>query len=476
VNVPTADSHHGTRLLTVLLMAVVVANIDVAAVNVATPSIREQLGATDSELQLVVSGYIVSYAMLLIASARLGAIYGYRRLFILGLGTFTTASVACGLAWSPITLIVARVIQGAGAAMLAPQVLTGIQLNFSGVKQTRAIGLYAISISVGAVAGQVLGGLVVSADLFDSGWRPIFLINLPIGAGVMIAAMRLLPMHPGAADSKLDLWGLMVLSLAILLAVIPLVLGQTQHWPTWMWASLLASPICLFAFVVIERRVEIRHGHPLVNLRILSQPEIGWALTAYGTGLATYFALLFTLALYLQEGLGESALQSGLTLVSWVLAFGAGGLLVPRAPLRFARFVAPVGYAVLAASYLSLGLTLVFARSSGDALFILLGFGGLGMGIGVTATIRRITAAVSPADASDLSGLIMTTAQIFGVAGVSVYGTGYFALMRSTEIADAKNAFACIVITFAGTAILSALAAHRSGNTLRGAIAKVAQS
>jgi MFS family permease len=154
------DGGDGTWLLVVLLMGLFIANVDVAVVNVAAPSIRELLNASGSELQLVVSGYVLSYAMLLITGARLGAMYGYRRCFLIGIGVFTVASLGCGLAPGPIVLIIARVVQGIGAALMVPQVLTGIQLNFSGAARTRALGFYTVALSIGAVAGQVLGGVL----------------------------------------------------------------------------------------------------------------------------------------------------------------------------------------------------------------------------------------------------------------------------------------------------------------------------
>src|SRR6185437_7511490 len=153
-------------VLPVLLMGLFITNVDIAVVNVAAPSIHESLHASGSELQFVVSGYVLSYAMLLITGARLGDMYGYRRLFIFGLGIFTLASLACGLAPSAIVLILARIVQGVGAALMAPQVLTGIQQSFNGQAKVRAIGFYAVALSIGAVVGQVLGGVLISANLF----------------------------------------------------------------------------------------------------------------------------------------------------------------------------------------------------------------------------------------------------------------------------------------------------------------------
>jgi predicted MFS family arabinose efflux permease len=459
------DGRRGTWLLAVLLMGLFITNVDVAIVNVATPSIRDRLNASGSELQLVVAGYVLSFAMLLITGARLGDMYGYRRLFLFGLGVFTVASLFCGLAPDAFVLILARIVQGIGAALMVPQVLTGIQLNFTDAARTRAIALYSAALSVGAVAGQVLGGVLVSANLFDTGWRPIFLINLPIGVVVMIAALRFLPEHHGGKRRHLDLWGVATLAAAVLLAALPLVLGHTQHWPAWTWVSLFASIVPLAAFIVIERRIADRGGHPLINLHVVTQPAIAWALAAYGIALLTYFSLLFTLALYLQEGLGESPLYSGLALVSWVAAFGIGGPVVPHVPARFTRFVAPFGFLVLAASYFAISASLFSGHLGGTLLFVLLGFGGLGLGIGITANIRQMTAAVPSRYAPDMSGLITTTAQTSGVIGVATFGTAYFSLVLEPGPDIATHAFALVTVGFALTALLATIAAYRSSHT-----------
>jgi MFS family permease len=457
-------TENATGLLAVLLMGLFITNVDVAIVNVATPSIHEQLSASGSELQFVVSGYVLAYAMLLITGARLGAIYGYRRLFLIGLVVFTVASLGCGLAPNAIVLFAARVVQGTGAGLMVPQVLTGIQLNFSDAARTRAIGFYSVALSIGAVAGQVLGGVLVSANLFDTGWRPIFLINLPIGVIVIIAALKFLPVHRAGKPQPLDLWGVATLSSAVLLAVLPLILGHTQHWPPWTWVSLLASIIPMTAFVIFERRISRRDGHPLINLHIVAQPAIAWALASYSIILLTYFSLLFTLALYLQEGLGKSALYSGLALVSWVIAFGIGGPVVPHVPARFTPLVVPFGCLVLAVSYFVISLSLFSGHSSAIVLFVLLGFGGLGLGIGVTGNIRQMTALVQSRYAPDMSGLITTAAQISGVMGIATFGTGYFSLVSQPGPDIASRAFAILTAGFAVTALLAAIAAYRSSH------------
>jgi MFS family permease len=452
-------------VLPVLLMGLFITNVDIAVVNVATPSIHESLHASGSELQFIVSGYVLSYAMLLITGARLGDIYGYRRLFISGLGLFTLASLACGLAPGAIVLILARVVQGVGAALMAPQVLTGIQQSFDGPSKTRAIGFYAVALSVGAVVGQVLGGVLISANLFGTDWRPIFLINIPIGLTVMAAAYIYLPSDRGGRAKRLDLWGVGTLSAAVLLAVLPLVLGHTQHWPAWTWISLVASVIPLASFIIAERRIARRNGNPLVNLHLLAHPVIGWGLAAYSASLMTYFSLLFTLALYLQQGLGKSALYSGLALVSWVAAFGIGGPVYPHIPARITSLAAPAGFLILAASYFAISVNLFGGHLGGPMLIVLLGFGGLGLGIGITANIRLLTAAAPARYAPDMSGLITTTAQIAGVFGVAIFGTIYFSVVPAPDPVTAMHGFAIVNLGFGIVVILATVAAYLASHT-----------
>ena len=313
-----APARHARCLLATLLMGLIIVNVDVAVVNVATPSIHERLNASGSELQLVVSGYVLSFAMLLITGARLGGMYGYRRLFLIGIGVFTLASLACGLASNALLLIIARFVQGIGAALLVPQVLIGIQLNFTGAARVCAPGFYAVAMSVGAVAGQVLGGVLIEANLFDTAWRPIFLINIPIGIAVIAAALAFFPKDGGGGRrQRLDFRGVGLLSAAMLLTVLPLILGHTLRWPAWTWMCLAASAVPFATFIVAQRRMARQGKAPLINVSVMTEPPIAWGFVAYAAGNLSYFSLLFTLALYLQQGLGQSSLYSGLALVPW---------------------------------------------------------------------------------------------------------------------------------------------------------------
>jgi MFS family permease len=457
-------------LLASLLGGMFLGNVDIAVVNVATPSISSNLHASGGELELIVSGYTLAYALLLITSARLGDMRGYRRMYLLGLGAFTLASLGCALAPSAIVLVLTRVVQGGAAALMISQVLTSIQLNFDGAARGRALGLYAAVLAGAAVIGQALGGVLVSADLLGTGWRPIFMVNVPLGALLLVAAARFLPADAdrGPTRSRLDLRGASVLSAALSLLVVPLILGRDLGWPAWTWWCLLASIPAFALLVVVERRVTAAGGYPVINLELLTRRPIGWGLAGQAAGMCTYFALLFVLALYLQRGLGRSALYSGLALVSWVAAFGVAGPVLGRLPERARGQAARVGPLVLAAAFAGIGASLVAGDTSGALLMTLLGLGGLGFGTSFSGALAHLTGTVSSRHAPDMSGLFNTTIRLGGVIGVAIFGSAYLALAPQPGRQAAIHGFAVIAFAFAATALAAAVAAHLSTRSARG--------
>ncbi|MEU9840151.1 MFS transporter [Actinomadura sp. NPDC048032] len=441
-------------MLAVLLAGQFMVNVDTAVVNVAGPSIRADLRPSGGALGLVVSGYTLAYAVLLVTGARLGQARGHRRMFLLGLGAFTAASLACGLAPSTGVLVAARLAQGAAGALMVPQVLSGIQLHFTGPARARAQGLLAVALSGGAVAGQVLGGVLVSADVGGLGWRPVFLVNVPAGVVLLAVGAWLLPADAGGRGARLDLAGAALLSAAALLAVVPLLFGREAGWPPWTWASLAACVPVAALFVRRQRRA----ASPLLALGVLGRPVVAWTLGALGLATGTFYAMMFVLALYLQDGLGRSALFSGLALVPWVAAFGIAGALVPRLPARVAARAPVAGYLLLASAYAVAGLT----RPDGAALAVLLGFGGLGLGLGFAPHLGRLTAHVPDRYAADLSGLANMNFQLAGVAGVAVFGTLYLGFPGGHG-----PAFTAVMLGFGGTALAAAAASFAGRRAAR---------
>lgn len=450
-------------LLAVLLLGQSLANIDTAIVNVAAPSIHAHLGASSAELQLVVAGYVLAYALLMISGARLGHIHGYRRVYGLGIGAFTLASLACGLAPSPGTLIAARVVQGVGAALLVPQVLSSIQREFAGPERSWAVRWFVVALSTSAVIGQILGGVLIAADLFGAAWRPAFLINVPIGAGLILAARRYLPPDPPRRQVRLDLPGVAWLSAALLLALVPLVLGREAGWPAWTWVCVLLSGPAFGAFVVAERRAT-RGGQPLVDLALLARASVAWALAARAATSATYFSMLFVLALFLQQGLGTSPLFAGLALVAWVAAFGLAAPALRVAPAGARSSAARLGALAMALSFVLLGAASLGGQPSAAALVGALGVGGFGFGVVTAALLEQLMAAVPTEQAADLSGLYSASSQVAGVVGVATFGTTYLALGPL----GAPAAFAATCGAMSLASLAAAFAAQRASQPPRG--------
>jgi MFS family permease len=445
-------------MLAVLLVAPLLSQIDATIANVATPSIHTDLGASGSALELIISGYLISFAALLTIGARLGQTHGYKRLFLAGLSIFSLASLACGLAPSPGFLIAARVVQGAGAALMFPQTLTGIQLNFSGDERTRAISFFAIALSAGAVIGQILGGVLISADIAGLEWRSIFLVNVPIGAVAIAAGVRYLPADPTRISIRVDVLGSVVLAAAALLLVVPLSLGHSEGWPAWTWASLVASVPMIAAFGAVERRAERRGVPPLVNLHAIAARPVLMGLLNLAVTAATYFALLFTLAQYFQVGLGHSALISGLTLVPWVAAFGLAGQIPRLLPTRFARWAPLGGNLILVVAYAALGVVSLAGSHDEVLLLTLLAVGGFGLGVQFSSILGHVTSSVDPEHAPEISGAGNTMQQIGGALGVAGFGSLYLG-QTGVGVTDAAHAFGVVAVGLAALALLAAVAA-----------------
>ncbi|HEY4022238.1 MAG TPA: MFS transporter, partial [Pseudonocardiaceae bacterium] len=260
-------------LITVLIGAALPI-IDFFIVNVALPTIDTTLHASSATLELVVAGYGIAYALLMVLGGRLGDAFGRRRLFTVGLLAFTITSLACGLAPTALTLVLARVAQGASSALMLPQVLSTIQAATHGEHRSRALGIYGAVGGIGTVVGQLLGGALVSADIAGLSWRPIFLVNVPIGIVGLLLAKRNVPETRSANPIGIDRLGTVVLGLAMLTLLVPLMEGSALGWPAWMWVSLGAFPFAAAAFVLIEKRAERAGRVPLLPPSIMRMPSI----------------------------------------------------------------------------------------------------------------------------------------------------------------------------------------------------------
>jgi MFS family permease len=415
-------------LLAVVLAGQFMALLDASVVNVAAPSIHADLHASGAGLQLVVAGYVVTYAVLLVTGARLGDLLGHRRIFLAGLALFTFASLGCGLAGTTATLVTLRFIQGAGAAAMIPQVLSLIQRTFTGAARARAMRRYAAVLAGGTVAGQIAGGLLVSANLMQGAWRPVFLLNVPIGAVLLLAGARVLPAGPGEPGRGLDPAGLAVLTPAVLAVVLPLVLGQPEHWPAWSWACLSGGLLLLAVFALVERRVAAAGGSPLVPGRLLALPGVAAGIAALFVVMTVFGGFFFVLALHLQGGLGDSALRAGLTFAPAGITFALVSLNWQRLPERARGGLVQAGFAAEAAALVALAVVLHGGGRGGVALYLVLAVIGAAMAAALSPLMTSVLLRIPVAEAADATGVVVTINQLGLVVGVATFGTGYLNL------------------------------------------------
>ncbi|MFB7274928.1 MFS transporter [Streptomyces sp. NPDC056244] len=457
---PAAGAGRRPGLLAVVLAAQFMALLDVFIVNVAAPTIRTELDASGAALQLVIAGYTIAYAVLLITGARLGDLLGHRRMYLGGLAVFTAASLACGLAAGTGQLIAFRLVQGAGAALMIPQVLSLIQRNFTGERRVRALGAYSAVLATGAAAGQVVGGVLVSADLFGASWRPVFLVNVPIGLALLALGARVLPQDRRDEPERtrgLDLPGLVLLAAAVSLLTVPLVLGQEEDWPVWSWASMAAAVVLFGCFLAFESRLARRGGAPLVAPRVLRIPGMGLAAVRILLVMAVNAGFLFTLTLYVQGGLGYSALRAGLTFVPMALVFGLVGLTWRNWHPGLRRALVPGGFALTALSAVAVGWVMRDIGDGGPAMYAAYVGIGAGLALGFSPTLTGALATVRPEDAADASGLLATVTQLGQLIGVATFGTLFLNRLEASPAAPADALWVC-ALALAGAAVLGALA------------------
>jgi EmrB/QacA subfamily drug resistance transporter len=469
------DSSAGSRAVApaVLLVGTFMAALDAAIANVAAPEIETDLAISGTSLVLALSGYTLSYAMLLITGARLGDDYGHRRLFLLGLAGFTAASLACGVAASGALLIAARVIQGAACALMTPQVATIIQLRYEGSERARALALFATVLAVGVVAGQVLGGVLVSADLAGLSWRPVFLVNVPIGIALLIVGARTLPYTKAPLRRRLDLGGVALASSALLLVLLPLLLGRNQGWPAWIFVSMVGGVAVAVMASFYFRALGRRGGSPLVDPRIVSDGSFTVALGSLFASTAAWGGFLISFTLFLQSGLGYSPLHSGLAFIPYGAGFAVTSLTYGKLPDRVQAQMPVAGLVLAAAAYAALG---VVDRSGWHPTTsaILLALAGGGYGLGFSPVMTTAVERVPLERARDASGILTTAIQVSYAVGLTALGS-LFLGRAGIDAPDASgHAFMTVTMVVAGLALAAAwFAALAAGRPRRFAIGRL---
>ncbi|WP_432171832.1 MFS transporter [Streptomyces sp. 1222.5] len=416
--------------LFVILAAEVMDLLDAVVTNIAGPSMRADLGGGASTLQWLAAAYTLSMAVGLVTGGRLGDIHGRRRMFLVGAAGFTVGSLLCAISASPEMLIGARVVQGLFGAVMLPQGLGMIKEMFPPQESQKAFGLFGPVMGLSAVCGPILAGWLVDADYFGTGWRMIFLINLPLGAAAFLGALRYLPQGRSEHRPRLDIPGMLLVSLAALLIIFPLVQGREYDWPGWTFAMMAASVAVFAAFAWYEARRSRAGRDPLVVPSLFRKRGFSGGMTLGLVFFSTMQGFMLVFNLYTQLGLGYSPLKAGLVMVPW-----SGGMIVgfgiAQGVARFGRAVLQAGTLVMAVGVFGVWLTLDMVGSGVGPWQLLpsLLLTGIGMGLLMAPFFDIVLASVEQHETGSASGTMTAMQQLGGAFGVAVLGTAFFGLL-----------------------------------------------
>jgi len=427
--------------LSVILLAAFIELLDVTVVTVAVPDIQSDLRATYSAAQWMLAAYQLAFAAGLITGGRLGDIYGCRKIFVVGVVWFSVASLLCAVAPTAVLLIAFRAAQGLGAALMFPQVVSLIHLTFTGKSRAAAFGALGAVTGMAGVAGPLLGGALIELDVLNSGWRSIFFINIPIGVVACVGAMLFVSERRAPDRPRLDLFGALLVTVAVVLLVFPVVQGNDAEWAWWIWVLLALSVPAGVLFLVHQRAVMRNGGSPVMDLNMFRGNRFNWGLVLQLTCFAGVSSLFLVLALTLEAGEGYSAWKTGLAFMPIAIGMGmASGLAIPLLP-RLGRIVIQIGCVVMIVGLL--GLIWTLHSQAGDLDFWELVPAevvvGLGLGTIVTTVNDVVLAeAVGPSTGS-ASGVQATAGTAGNAVGVAVLGAIFVALLVGNASSVARE-------------------------------------
>ena len=441
-------------MFVILLVGAFLPPLDFFIVNVALPAIQNELSTSSSAEQLVISSYAAVYAVTLITGGRLGDIYGRGKMFFLGLMGFAAASLLCGFAWSPWALIAGRILQGATAAIMAPQALASVQAIFPEAERPLALSIYGAVFGLASVIGQVLGGILIAADLFHLGWRAIFLVNLPVALLVILFGLPLLKETRARVTQRLDPVGTLLATLTLSTLIVPLIEGREAGWPWWTWMLFLAFPLLATLLWRYEQRLSQKGGSPLLNPEVLRAPGLGQGLVIvllfYSIGA---FFLLFSV--YLQSALHLNALTAGTVFLPFGVGFLIGPLLTPYLRRFAGNYLSAIGMGCETAGLAGLaGLIATTLTGRPPAMLLLaalLFLTGLGQGLAMPTLVRMVTGRVAPQFSGMIAGVTSAALQISTALSVAVIGGIFYSMLGNGNSGAAiTHAFIVALLTMAG--------------------------
>jgi len=412
--------------LLIVLAAPLLSVIDVFIINIAIPTIKKGTHATDGEMQLVIAGYLLGYAAFLITGGRAGDHFGRKKVFFWGMAAFTVASCLCGMSQSALQLNLTRFFQGLSASFMVPQTIAFIQILFTDPRErAKAFGLYGITLGTAAVIGQVLGGYLSDLHGMIEGWRLVFFINLPIGVVTLWATHRYVTETPRHAHTKFDYTGILILTLALFALIYPLIQGRESGWPLWSFGLLLLSAV-LFLWFTYDQKKKLSQGRvPLIDVRLFQIKEFNMGLAAVLFHFMLHTAYLLLSAVYLQNGLGVSALDAGLYFVLPGILFIISSVLASRLIIRYGKKVLLVGVVLLLTAFY---LQMVCWKPGSDPLLVigLMAIWGFGNGLVLPSLLNIALQNVPVTYAGAAAGIYSTFQQTASALGVSIIGGVFF--------------------------------------------------
>lgn len=450
------------RALAVTQLAGFMSLLDVSIVNVALPSIQQSLGASMAQVQWVVSGYALTFGLVLVAGGRLGDALGRRRMFLAALTGFIVASALCGAAPNAGLLVAARLLQGATAGMLTPQNSGLIQVLFRGAERGRAFGIFGATVGLSTAVGPVLGGLILAAAGEQQGWRWIFYVNVPIGLIALVAAWRLVPSRPrrgGPVTSEIDVVGALLLGSGVLCLLLPLVLVEDGGLRRLWWLFALA-PVLVALFLRWEQRMVRRDRPPLLDTRLLSTTPGYPAGAALGLLYFVGFSgIWLVFALYFQRGLGYTPLQSGLAVTSFALGSAVSAAVAGRLVERFGRWLTVMGLVGVAVGLATTAVVLdtAPAASAGWVAALPLLVAGIGGGAVISPNVTLTLECVPTRMGGAAAGALQTGQRIGSALGTALLAAVFYGVLADSG--DYRNAIAAALLTGTGLVCLALLVA-----------------
>ena len=461
--VTDGDAPERWRALTVCLLAGFMTLLDVSIVNVAVPSMEEGLDASSGQVSWVVSGYALMFGLALVPAGKLGDSLGRKQMFLLGLAAFTVVSLLCGLAQSETWLVVCRLLQGMSGGILNPQVIAMIQQLFRGRERGTAFGFYSAAIGISTAIGPLVGGLLIQLAGFESGWRWVFYVNLPVGLLALFFGMRLLPHTPAASQrQRLDVVGVLLLGVGISAVMLPLIEAEEQD-GTVHWYLLVIGVLLLALFVGWEQRYRHSGREPVVDLSLLRARSYAVGVTIGFTYFAGFTGIFLVLTVYFQQGLDYSALAAGAATLPFALGSAASSALGGRVVHRFGRAMIVFGLLAVA---LGLAATAVLIRyqSSSAVWMVILGpllLAGIGSGVIIGPNQTLTFQQVPPAQGGSAAAVLQTSQRVGSALGIAVAASLFFGRLAGSgnfPVSASLGLFGSAGLV--GCAFLAALLGH----------------